>query len=223
MRSNLNHVLAGAAAVGITGGLAAFSFNRSHRPEVESSAAAAAPLVQHEPETISQAPAGALRPLDKELQRVMQLVKFAGQGAVWRSTGETVAVECGADKEGRAITRDTVFDIASVSKQFTAVGILRLVESGKLDLEAKISDLLKNVPADKQDITVRQLLTHTSGLGADLPFGDPYNRDKLIGALLAKPTIAARGERFNYNNSNYFILADIIEQVSGKTFEDFIQ
>ncbi|MFZ1701594.1 MAG: serine hydrolase domain-containing protein [Pyrinomonadaceae bacterium] len=128
---------------------------------------------------------------------------------------------------GVPVTRETVFEIGSVSKQMTAVGIMLLVEDGKVGVDEKISKYLKNTPDSWRDVTVRHLLTHSSGV---------KSYSSLDGfALLRRLTVAdfikqlsphplefIPGEKNIYSNSGFTLLAYIIESVSGKPYIDFM-
>lgn len=118
---------------------------------------------------------------------------------------------------------NTVFNVASFTKQFTASAILRLETDGKLKTTDAISKYLENVPADKKDITIHQLLTHTSGLsrGQDGK-KNSINRDEVVKKILETPLIAKVGEKFIYSNNAYHLLAAIIEKVSGQTYSQFV-
>lgn len=129
-----------------------------------------------------------------------------------------------ADREKKVLNSfNTVFNIASLTKQFTATAILRLEADGKLKTSDSISKYLENVPDDKKDITIHQLLTHTSGLsrGQDGK-KNSINRDEVVKKILELPLAAKVGEKFIYSNNGYHFLAAIIEKVSGKTYPQFI-
>ena len=122
-------------------------------------------------------------------------------------------------------TPTTVFDVGSVSKQFTAAAILKLEEQGKLKVEDLISTYFKDVPKDKQTITIHQLLTHTAGFIHDVGESDfdmipinEYFKRVLKSKLLFKP-----GEKHEYTNVGYSVLARIIELVSGRSYESYLQ
>ena len=135
-------------------------------------------------------------------------------------------------------TCGTKFATASAGKVFVAVGILQLIEKGRLALSDKIGDLF-DFDLDQIDpaITVEQLLTHTSGipdyfdesamrdyedLWADFPnYKIRSNRD-LLPLFLHKPMLCGRGEKFQYNNAGYVVLAMIIEKISGAPFDEYL-
>ena len=126
-------------------------------------------------------------------------------------------------------TPATVFQIASVSKPFTAAAIMLLAEQGKLNLQAPLTALLPNYPGG-QKLTVHHLLTHTSGIPNINDFDDygeiqrkPHSPEQLVALFNDKPLEFAPGARYSYSNSNYNLLALIIEKVSGREFGAFLQ
>jgi CubicO group peptidase (beta-lactamase class C family) len=129
-----------------------------------------------------------------------------------------------ADKEERiAATCDTVYDVMSITKQFTAAAVLKLEMTGSLRVTDPISAFLGPVPADKRGITVHHLLTHTSGMVEGL--GDDYDvlsREAMLTGALASPPLSPPGKEFHYSNTGYSVLAAIIEKVSGLGYEQFL-
>ena len=127
-----------------------------------------------------------------------------------------------------SVTPDSVFELASVTKQFTATAIMMLVEEGKVGLDDKISKYLTNAPDTWSGITVRHLLTHTAGLKDD--FWPPlssvwlanYTRAQKFESASKLPLDFLPGERWGYSDQGYFLLGMIIEQVSGKRYRDFL-
>lgn len=122
-------------------------------------------------------------------------------------------------------TAETVYKIGSVSKQFIAAGILLLVQENKINLDDKISKFLEGTPETWKEITVRQLLTHTSGLVREAPGFDPFKTQTdadVIKTAYPLPLGFAPGERSVYSNIGYFTLAEIVRKVSGKPWEDYL-
>jgi len=125
---------------------------------------------------------------------------------------------------GREMTIDTGFDIGSLVKPITGAGILKLEELGKLSTSDTLARFFPDAPADKRDITLMQVLTHTAGM-RDV-FGGDYqvvSREWILDKIMNAPLIAAPGEREEYSNSGYSLLAIIIEEVSGQPYEEFIR
>ena len=135
-----------------------------------------------------------------------------------------------ADLEKKTpITPDTKFRIGSVSKQFTAAAILRLSEQEKLSLSDSLTKFFPEF-SNCADVTVRHLLTHTSGLHSytDKPdfitrVRDPIDPEKLIEWFQSDPPDFAPGAGFHYNNSAYFLLGEIVRKVSSKSLADYLK
>lgn len=120
-------------------------------------------------------------------------------------------------------TSETVFSTGSITKQFTAAGIMKLEMMGKLNTGDLISKYIDNVPEDKRDITLHHLLTHTSGVVGGV--GGDYEkalRDETVRKVLDEPLQFKPGEEFSYSNAGYSLLAAIIEKVSGQPYEEFL-
>lgn len=139
-----------------------------------------------------------------------------------------------ADLEtGRHITPDTAFIIASVTKQFTAMAVMMLKQKGLLSYDEPISRFFPYFPPYKDKVTVRHLMTHTSGIreyfseGFVLKIPETFkkiSRQAVIDAVRELgPLEFEPGTRFSYCNSGYVMLGAIIEMVSGMTFADFLK
>ena len=128
---------------------------------------------------------------------------------------------------GAPMRADSVLRIASLTKQFTAVAILRLVEAARLDLGDTLAGRLADCPPGWQTITLRQLLSQTSGLTDDMGpiFSQPLV-DRTPSELLApyrdRPLAAAPGAHWRYSNLNYWILGQVIEAATGEAFADHV-
>jgi CubicO group peptidase (beta-lactamase class C family) len=135
-----------------------------------------------------------------------------------------------ADLEhGVRVTPATSFRLASVTKQFTAAAVITLAEAGKLDLDARVGDVLANVPAYAHNVRVRHLLAHTSGIPdyeVLLGSGDGpqlKDRDVLTSLQQAKKLYFPPGTSWRYSNSGYALLALIVERVSGESFAQYLR
>ncbi|MBS1788973.1 MAG: serine hydrolase [Acidobacteria bacterium] len=131
---------------------------------------------------------------------------------------------------GVAIEPDMIFRIGSITKQFTAVSILMLMEQGKLSLSDEITKFLPDYPTQGHKITIEHLLTHTSGIKSytGLPEWRPlWRKDlkmtELIDLFKDKPMEFAPGAGWNYNNSAYVLLGAIIEKITGQSYGDFVE
>ena len=123
-------------------------------------------------------------------------------------------------------TPETVFKIGSVSKQFIATGIMLLVQDGKIALDDNVSKFLDGTPETWKPITIRHLLTHTSGIVREAPGFDPLkiqNDADVIKTAYNLPLRFTPGEKYEYCNVGYFTLAEIIRKVSGKPWTEFLR
>ena len=121
---------------------------------------------------------------------------------------------------------DTVFQSGSVGKQFTAMAIMILVERGVLILDNPIRVYFKDTPLQWSNITVRHLLTHTSGLTAypeDLNFRADYTEDEIYEEFKKMPLASAPGERWAYSNPGYVLLGILIRRVTDQFYGDFLR
>ncbi len=129
-------------------------------------------------------------------------------------------------------TPEAKFRIGSITKQFTATLILQLVAEGKLDLDGKLSDYLPDYRKDTgEKVTIRQLLNHTSGIPSytDIPhvwqdsLRNHYSEDYFIRHFCSGDLTFAPGENFHYNNTGYYLLAVVLEKVTGKNFGELLK
>jgi CubicO group peptidase (beta-lactamase class C family) len=139
-----------------------------------------------------------------------------------------------ADHTGRAMTAQTPTMIGSLTKSFTAVAIMQLVEQGKLELDAPVQRYLPWFsvadPAAAAQITVRHLLTHTSGLSGREGLAsftredtDPDAIERIVRALASAELVHPVGEAYGYANVNYAVAGLIVETVSGQSYEEYVQ
>lgn len=131
------------------------------------------------------------------------------------------------------LTIDSSFDIGSISKQFTAMAVLQLVAEGRVQLDAKLASYLPDFPY--ADITVRQLLSHTSGIPDALPYytnlirkglsETPITGADVVSVLAAEQmaVLSAPGVRFDYSNTGYMVLAALVEHQAGLPFGIYLE
>ena len=132
---------------------------------------------------------------------------------------------------GVKLTPEHVFRIGSITKQFTASAILKLEEEGKLSVQDDITKYIKDFPTHGYTITIEHLLTHSSGIKSYTGMADwtaevrkkDFTPLELIDFFKKEPMDFAPGTEFKYNNSGYFMLGHIIEVVSGKKYEQYLQ
>lgn len=127
-------------------------------------------------------------------------------------------------------TTDTKFRIGSVTKQFTAVLVLMLAEEGKVDLDAPIKDYWPASPASWDKVTVRHLLHHTSGIPNVTDFEDfrtqkylPKTDEEMIARFAGEPLEFEPGSKWDYSNSGYLLLTEVVEAASGQDYESFLR
>ncbi len=131
------------------------------------------------------------------------------------------------------ITNETVFDIGSIGKQFTAAAILLLEKDGKLSIKEPAYKYIENLPRyEKGNPTIEHLLNQTSGIKevdpylylVDLNWYDLLTQTQMINIITKTKTLNfSPGEYFQYTNANYILLANIIEAASGKSFSEYLQ
>jgi CubicO group peptidase (beta-lactamase class C family) len=160
-------------------------------------------------------------------QYLTPLSSYGFWGTVLVAKGEQVLLHKGyglADRErGLANGTQTVYEIASIVKQFTATAILKLESEGKLKTGDPISKYLPEVPPDKRGITLHHLLTHSSGLPFDCAGAEKMSRAEFIKCMLTSKPHAEPGQQYAYSNAGYGLLAAIIEIVSGQSYESYLQ
>ena len=157
-----------------------------------------------------------------------RLQGYGFAGTLLSAHGDAVTLTSGygsADRErGIPFGPRTLFDIGSLTKQFTAAAILRLAADGRLTVHDSVGRFLRDVPPAKRGITLHHLLTHTSGLPMGL--GGDYrrvSRDTLVARALAVGLASAPGARHAYSNVGYSLLAAVVEIASGLPYETFLQ
>lgn len=124
----------------------------------------------------------------------------------------------------RAMAPDTVFDIGSVSKQFTAAAIMKLEEMGKLQVDDPITRFFPDVPADKRGVTLHHLLTHSSGFGLEVRDAvHAPSRAEMVALTLTAKLNTPPGQTYSYSNAGYSLLGAVIEIASGEGYEPFLR
>jgi len=133
-------------------------------------------------------------------------------------------------ENGVAMRPDAALRLASVTKQFTTVAVMQLVQAGKLRLETPLDTLDPALAGPMGKVTVQQLLTHTSGIKnvSSIPASRAARREEtdalgLIGYFKDLPLEFASGTRFRYSNSNYIVLTHLIQRLSGQSYAEYMQ
>jgi CubicO group peptidase (beta-lactamase class C family) len=161
--------------------------------------------------------------------------KTPGMAVLVRRNGRTVFERGYGARDLRTYAKidvTTDFRLASVTKQFTGMAVMLLVHDGKLRYDQRLTDIFPDFPEYGRAITIRHLLTHTSGLpdyedlmtGSTWTAGHQIQDDEVLG-LLQKQSVGkfAPGTSWAYSNSGYVVLGSIIARVSGKTYGQFLQ
>jgi CubicO group peptidase (beta-lactamase class C family) len=133
---------------------------------------------------------------------------------------------------GAKLTADTVFDIGSVSKQFTAAAVLLLADAGRLSTEDTVAEHLSGLPKWAGQVTIAQMIHHTSGIpelttlveSRGHSLSQHVTHAQIVQAVATAPALGfTPGSRFEYSNSNYLLLAEIVRDVSGVPLPRFLQ
>jgi len=188
----------------------------------------AAPLVAS-PHGPGQAAAAPVDRTDEYIRAEMQRQKIPGLSLAVLKDGKVVKIAgygVADRKSGAAATPETVYKIGSISKQFIATGIMLLVREGRLGIDDPVSKYLDGTPASWSGITIRHLLTHTSGIQREAPAFDPWQVQPDIDVVRSAYPLPLRfptGSRWEYCNTGYFALAEIISRVSGTPWVDYLR
>lgn len=177
---------------------------------------------------VPRAARSAPEPVDRSIASYLDRTLPKGPGGTVVAARGAELVHCKgfglADRTaGTPATCDTVHDVMSITKQFTAAAIMKLEMMGRLRTTDRIGTILGPVPADKRGITLHHLLTHTAGLAEGL--GDDYepvSRDEMLAKALKSKLVSRPGEEFHYSNTGFSVLAAIVEKVSGTSYERFL-
>lgn len=169
--------------------------------------------------------------VDSVVQAEMAARKIPGLAVAVIRRGQPVVVKGYgfANVEHRVpVTPETIFQSGSLGKQFTATAVMLLVEEGKIRLDTSITAYLRGAPATWAPITVRHLLTHTSGIpdytgGSSVDYRKDYTEDELVKLAYDLPLEFPPGSRWNYSNTGYVLLGAIIRAASGKFYGDLLR
>jgi CubicO group peptidase (beta-lactamase class C family) len=173
--------------------------------------------------------------LDGWIEQRMDAHGIPGAAVAIVQNGETVhlAGYGQAGPDGRTVNPETPFLTGSVSKPFTATLVRQLVEEGRLSLDEPalpwLDPLVTDTPDGFEQVTIRQLLTHTAGIGmaVGLPGTVPVHvgpdaLDRRVAEVLGHPLATAPGDRYEYSNAGYALLAAVVEQVTGQPFHQVL-
>jgi len=138
--------------------------------------------------------------------------------------GSLVVREAGGLRGDGIVPEQTLVDIGSITKTVTAVAVLKLVEQDRLALDDTLDSIWRDVPDDKASITIHELLTHTSGFPEDVGRDkERLSRDGFLDRVFEADIDEDRFGEYHYSNVGYGVLAAAVEQLSGKSFENFVR
>jgi CubicO group peptidase (beta-lactamase class C family) len=169
--------------------------------------------------------------INEAVDKSASAIKFNGSILVSKNGKVLLSKAYGMSnkEENSPNTTQTKFMIGSITKQFTALSIMQLEEKGLLSVNDKIDKYVSGFPHGKE-ITIHQLLSHTSGLPRDIETeikfdSMPKTLEEALNMIKGKniELLCTPGEKFNYSNSGYVLLGYIIEKVARKTYSDYLQ
>ncbi|GAA4610772.1 serine hydrolase domain-containing protein [Actinoallomurus liliacearum] len=211
----------------------------AHPPRAAGTSASPAATPTPNPLATSPAPSGdpSAAAIDSYLRGLAKKGKFTGAVTVVRRGQVLARFAAGQADEAKNVPNspDTIFRIASVSKQFTAMLVLKLQDQGKLKLDDKVCPYLvptyiKACPAAWKPITIREILVHTSGIPdiSEMPdfftkLDQPTTPKEIISRFVHKPLDFKPGTSWKYSNSGYILAGAIIEKVTGKGLGDVLR
>lgn len=161
--------------------------------------------------------------LEQSVEKAVTDTNFNGSVMITKNTGNNfdVLYQGAAGFDG-GYDIDTVYDVGSVSKLYTTTAIMLLQQQGKLEYSDQIGMYLDNVPADKQAVTIKMLLTHTSGIYVEENDDHNVTKEDEINRILSSDIRFEPGTNYTYSNAGFTLLAAIIEAASGESYEDYL-
>ncbi len=164
--------------------------------------------------------------LSDELNQLHNKTNFDGTIILWSSGQEVFNQSYGYANRAAKIknTSDTISDIGSIAKTFTAAAILKLVSEGKLTLETKLADIFPAPPNDKKELTIKSLLSHHSGIDNfhNKTDFDVMSKDEAMEKIFDLSMIGEQGKTIKYSNAAYTLLAAIVEEVTNMSFQAYV-
>ena len=163
--------------------------------------------------------------IDKYIRETMQIHEIPGLALAVLKEGKIIhsGYYGNASIEHNVpVHEDIIFRVYSTTKLITTISVFQLIESGKISLEDKISKYFDALPAEWQDVQIKNLLTHSSGLPDFVFYASDLSDEDLYSKLFEAEMDFRIGNQFRYNQTNYWLLAQIIEKVSGLPFHEFI-
>jgi CubicO group peptidase (beta-lactamase class C family) len=164
---------------------------------------------------------------DRELDAAMTAVEESGIDAVVaysRGGGPIAVAEFGSFLDDDVAPGDVLVDIGSVTKTVTGVLVARAVDDGLLRLDETVGDVFPSAPPDKAGITILQLLTHDAGLPESVgDDAEALSRDAFLRRVLDTPLEGAPGEGYDYSNVGFGVLAAVLEERTGRSYDEYLQ
>jgi CubicO group peptidase (beta-lactamase class C family) len=197
-------------------------------------AAIAATSIASAPDSVRAQEPGGTSALDAIVRRAVAREHVVGASVLVARDGKVI-LERGYGMANLAFrvpaTEQTVYHIVGPMLPFTGIAVMQLVERGKLSLDADISTLVPSFPLQGHHVTVRELLNHTSGIVDYHYLGDaidgtsrqPKALDEVIALFSNRPWVNEPGTTWDWSISGFALLADIVERVSGDTFDDYLR
>lgn len=181
--------------------------------------------------TSAAAPSPAAKGLEEKLDEYLRRLSGLGfSGSVLVAEKGKIVLSKGyglLDQSGAApITPETVFAIGSNAKPFTAAAVLKLQDQGRLSVNDPVRRFLPDAPPDKAEITLHQLLTHSSGLAHSGVFSGDFenvSRPEAVSRILQSKLLFSPGVDSSYSDYGYILLAAIIELASGRPYRDYLR
>lgn len=120
------------------------------------------------------------------------------------------------------INQQTLFPVYSISKLIASTSVFQLIEQSEISLDDTISKYIENLPKKWQDITIRNLITHSSGLPDFSLYDGRISDEEMLSKITKEPLHFEKGNQYEYNQTNFWFLSKIIEKVSANSFDDFV-
>ncbi|MDR6487683.1 hypothetical protein J2799_002188 [Chryseobacterium vietnamense] len=166
--------------------------------------------------------------IDQYIKKVIQINEIPGM-AVGIVTNNKVTFQeyYGTEtlESNKKVDSNSMFRVYSTTKLMSNIGIFQLIEKGKVSLEDEISKYIDNIPAEWQNVKVKNLLSHSSGLPNWINFSDIATdapNAEVINRLSKEKMEFETGSDYSYNQTNYMLITMIIEKVTGETFEEYV-
>lgn len=125
-------------------------------------------------------------------------------------------------EKNKPVDKNILFRIFSATKLITSTGVFQLIQNKQLSLEDKISKYIDDLPLPWQEVKIKNLLSHSSGLPDIIKYKSTLTDEELMGKLFKDKMNFAIGKQFQYNQTNYWLLAQIIEKITGMSFNDYV-